>query len=128
VKRFVYVTSIGADDPLNPLNLFWVGCTARQARHVGYSRCLACLEHAAALAGQALQCAEWAAVMCLLMAVGCRLHLHALPPSWFEAGFTFLCNLAADSQHTYDDVSTFLTSLNLTAAAPTPCASTQNKT
>eukprot|EP00879_Flechtneria_rotunda_P002739 GHRR01002947.1.p1 GENE.GHRR01002947.1~~GHRR01002947.1.p1 ORF type:complete len:488 (+),score=210.28 GHRR01002947.1:215-1678(+) len=23
VKRFVFVTSIGADDPLNPLNLFW---------------------------------------------------------------------------------------------------------
>lgn len=23
VKRFVFVTSIGADDPFNPLNLFW---------------------------------------------------------------------------------------------------------
>jgi uncharacterized protein YbjT (DUF2867 family) len=27
VKRFVFVTSIGADDPFNPLNLFWgVSC------------------------------------------------------------------------------------------------------
>lgn len=40
VKRFVFVTSIGADDVLNPLNLFWgvSGSAGGRCREVANSQ------------------------------------------------------------------------------------------